>query len=133
MSIPKIKTSFTTFDVGTIRKEKIETPFGALTHTWEYRPGSGAPFESEHWWKDFRSEFQAIRYWLEGTEVHLDAELWGQRLDRVGDDGIIPIILLPTPLKQFHWLAGQEKSPSPKTPYNNLLAFRDAAWKYGRL
>ncbi len=105
-----VLTSFTTFDAGTIRKEKIETPFGTLTQTWEYRPESGAPFESEHWWKDFESEYPAIRYWLEDTEVHLDADLWHRRVERVGDDGIIPVILLPTPLKQFHWLAGQEQA-----------------------
>jgi uroporphyrinogen-III decarboxylase len=106
----KILTSFTSFDGGTVRREKIETPFGTLTHTWEYRPESGAPFESEHWWKDFESEYRAVRYWLEDTEVQLNAETWRQRLDRVGDDGIIPVILLPTPLKQFHWLAGQENA-----------------------
>jgi hypothetical protein len=105
----KVLTSFTTFDGGTIRKEKIETPFGVLAHTWEYRADSGAPFESEHWWKDF-AEYRAIRYWLEDTEIHLDAELWRQRHARVGDGGIIPVILLPTPLKQFHWLAGQEQA-----------------------
>ena len=105
-----VLTSFATFDAGTIRKERIETPFGTLTQTWEYRPESGAPFESEHWWKDFEAELPAIRYWLEDTEVHLDTDLWSQRIERVGQDGIIPIILLPTPLKQFHWLAGQEQA-----------------------
>jgi hypothetical protein len=103
----ELKASFTTFDKGTIRKERIETPHGPLTHTWEYRAESGAPFESEHWWKDFAAEYDAIRYWLADSEWHLDAEALRTGLQRVGDDGLILFQLLPTPLKQFHWLAGQ--------------------------
>ena len=31
------------------------------------------------------------------------------------------------------FLFGSSCNTSPMTPYGNLLAFRDAAWKYGRL
>jgi hypothetical protein len=99
--------SFTTFDQGLIRKERLETPFGALTHTWEYQVESGAPFEAEHWWKNFDAEYAAVRYWLEHTEWHLDPAAVRAGLDNVGDDGLIIFQLPPSPLKQFHWLAGQ--------------------------
>ena len=102
----RLWTSFAAFDKGTIRRERIVTPFGALTHTWEYRPESGAPFESEHWWKDF-SEYPAIRYWLDDTEWHPEMDALRAGIKRLGDDGTFIYQLLPSPLKQFHWLAGQ--------------------------
>lgn len=101
------QASFTTFDGGIVRKEQVETPHGTLAHAWEYRAETGAPFEVEHWWKDFDSEFGAIRYWMENTEWHLDAEAQRAGLENVGEDGLIIFQLLPSPLKQFHWLAGQ--------------------------
>jgi hypothetical protein len=99
--------SFTTFDEGLIRKDRLETPMGALTHTWEYRAETGAPFEAERWWKNFDLEYSAVRFWLEHTEWHLDAGALRAGLDNVGDDGLIIFQLMPSPLKQFHWLAGQ--------------------------
>jgi hypothetical protein len=100
-------TSFVTFDKGLIRKERLETPGGVLTHVWEYRAESGAPFEAEHWWKDFDAEYPAVHSWMENTEWHLDARALRAGLDNVGEDGLIIFQLLPSPLKQFHWLAGQ--------------------------
>jgi hypothetical protein len=99
--------SFTTFDQGLVRQERLETPYGALTHTWEYRVESGAPFEAEHWWKDFDSEYPAIRHWQENTVWPPDPAALRAGLDNVGEDGLIIFQLLPSPLKQFHWLAGQ--------------------------
>jgi len=99
--------SFTTFDKGLIRKERLETPVGVLTHTWEYRAESGAPFEAEHWWKDFDRDYPAVRFWMENTEWHLDAGALRAGLENVGEDGLIIFQLMPSPLKQFHWLAGQ--------------------------
>jgi len=96
-----------TFGGGIIRDEQIETPYGTLTHRWEYRAETGAPFETLHWWKEFDAEYAAVRYWLEHTEWHLDAEALAAGLANVGDDGTIIFQLLPSPLKQFHWLAGQ--------------------------
>ncbi|NOZ50036.1 MAG: hypothetical protein GXP37_08335 [Chloroflexi bacterium] len=101
---------FASFEGGPIRKERIGTPYGPLTHTWEYREDAGAPFESEHWWKDFDSEYAAIRYWLEDTETQCDSEALQAGLSNVGEDGTILLQLLPTPLKKFHWLAGQEQA-----------------------
>ena len=96
-----------TFAGGVIRHERIDTPYGALTHTWEYQAGTGAPFETAHWWKDFDSEYPAVRYWLEHSAWHLDAGALRLGLANVGEDGTIIFQLLPSPLKQFHWLAGQ--------------------------
>ncbi len=102
--------SFTTFDEGLIREDRIETPHGVLNHIWEYREASGAPFESKHWFEDFESEYSAIRFLLEDTEIELKRELLANNLAKIGEDGVILLQLLPTPLKQFHWLAGQEKA-----------------------
>ena len=99
--------SFSAFDKGLIRKERLETPAGVLTHTWEYRAESGAPFEVEHWWKDFESEYPAVRHWMANTEWPVEAEALRAGLNNVGEDGLIIFQLLPSPLKQFHWLAGQ--------------------------
>jgi hypothetical protein len=99
--------SFANFEEGTLRRERIETPFGLLTHAWEYRPESGAPFELEHWWKDFDREYAAVRHWLSDTDWQCDDQALRAGLDRIGNDGTLIFQLLPSPLKQFHWLAGQ--------------------------
>jgi hypothetical protein len=100
-------SSFATFEGGNIRREKLATPHGVLTHTWEYAEDGGAPFESEHWWKDFDAEYAAVRDWITDASWRLDPDALQSGLQRVGDDGTILFQLLPTPLKQFHWLAGQ--------------------------
>ncbi|MCP4166337.1 MAG: hypothetical protein GY759_10640 [Chloroflexi bacterium] len=102
--------SFTTFDAGLIRKDRIETPHGVLSHVWEYRETSGAPFESKHWFEDFESEYPAIRFLLENIDIELKRDLLANNVAKIGEDGVILLQLLPTPLKQFHWLAGQEKA-----------------------
>jgi uroporphyrinogen-III decarboxylase len=48
-----------------------------------------------------------VRYWLEYTKWRLDAGALAAGLANVGNDGTIIFQLLPSPLKQFHWLAGQ--------------------------
>jgi len=99
-------TSFTTFEGGNIRRERIETPHGVLSQVWKYEPSAGAPFEAEHWWKDFERELPAVRAWLADARWELDRDALRQGLARVGDEGIILFQLPPTPLKKFHWLAG---------------------------
>jgi hypothetical protein len=102
--------SFTTFDHGLIRRDRVETPFGTLSHVWEYREDTGAPFESKHWFEDFETEHAAVRFLLQNTEYTLDRDLLRANLNKIGDDGVILLQLLPSPLKQFHWLAGQERA-----------------------
>lgn len=103
-------TSFTRFDGGNIRQETLTTPHGVLTHAWQYEAQTGAPFESEHWWKNCEQDYPAIRAWLEDTNFQLDHAKLQQNLASIGDDGIMLLQLLPTPLKKFHWLAGQEQA-----------------------
>ncbi|MCX6997464.1 MAG: hypothetical protein NTV49_10350 [Kiritimatiellaeota bacterium] len=103
-------TSFTSFEGGNIRNETLETPHGALTHIWKYEPRTGAPFEVEHWWKDFDHDFSAVRAWLEDADGRLDREALARGLANVGDDGIVLFQLPPTPLKKFFWLAGPEQA-----------------------
>jgi hypothetical protein len=100
-------TSFVSFDGGPIRKDSISTPFGTLTHTWEYRRETGAPFESEHWWEDFSAEYAAVRHWMMNTDWKPDLAALQSGMERMGEDGTVIFQLLPSPLKQFHWLAGQ--------------------------
>jgi len=83
---------------------------GTLTHEWKYQAETGAPFETEHWWKDFDAEYKLIRYWMEDTEWNYDQSALEEGLARIGKDGTIIFQLLPSPLKQFHWLAGQENA-----------------------
>ena len=96
-----------TFAGGIIRRESIQTPFGTLARAWEYRAETGAPFETAHWWKDFDTEYAAVRHWLKHTDWRLDREALRAGLANVGEEGTIIFELLPSPLKQFHWLAGQ--------------------------
>jgi hypothetical protein len=100
-------TSFVSFDHGPVRRDAISTPLGTLTHTWEYRAETGAPFELEHWWTDFEAELPAVRYWMEDTDWLPDLDALNDGLARIGEDGTVIFQLLPSPLKQFHWLAGQ--------------------------
>jgi hypothetical protein len=103
-------TSFTTFEGGNLRRERLETPHGPLTHTWKYEPETGAPFEAKHWWTDFDREFPAVHAWLQDGAWTLDRAALRRGLANVGDDGIVLCQLLPTPLKKFHWLAGPESA-----------------------
>ena len=103
-------TSFGDFTAGPVRKETIETPHGTLSHTWIYEDETGAPFEAEHWWKSFERDYAAVRVWIEDTEWTVDRAALCRGLERVGDDGVIALMLPPSPLKQFHWLAGAEEA-----------------------
>jgi hypothetical protein len=103
-------TSFTSFEGGNIRNETLETPHGTLTHTWKYEARSGAPFEVEHWWKDFERDHPAVQAWLEDADWRLDPGAIARGLANVGNDGIVLFQLPPTPLKKFFWLAGPEQT-----------------------
>lgn len=105
----RLWSSFTQFEGRALKLERIGTPAGTLTHAWEYQRETGAPFEREHWWKEW-SEYAAIRYWMEHTDRQPDLALLRQNLKLIGDDGTILLQLLETPLKKFHWLAGQEQA-----------------------
>ena len=100
-------TSFVDFQGGPIRRERVETPQGTLTHVWQYAPQAAAPFEAEHWWKDFEGEYAAVRAWMLDRRFHSGP---GRLAARAGQDRrrrrCCSLQLLPTPLKQFHWLAG---------------------------
>ena len=105
---PSLWTSFVDFGGWSIRRDRVETPHGLLTHTWRYQPEAGAPFEAEHWWKDFSRDYHSVRAWLLARRFEVDFDALRRGLDKVGDDGVILLQLLPSPLKLFHWLAGQE-------------------------
>ena len=105
---PTLWTSFVDFGGQSIRRDRVETPHGALTHTWRYVPEAGAPFEAEHWWKDFDRDYTAVRAWMLDRQFEVNLDGLRRGLAKIGDDGVILMQLLPTPLKQFHWLAGQE-------------------------
>jgi len=103
-------TSFADFTGGPLRKETIATPHGTLSHTWVYQEHTGAPFEAEHWWKRFEQDYAAVRAWIEDTTWTIDRAALSRGLKRVGTGGVIAFMLPPSPLKQFHWLAGPEQA-----------------------
>ena len=105
----RLWSSFTWFEGRSLKHERIGTPFGTLSHTWEYQRKTGAPFEREHWWKDW-PEYAAVRYWMEHTDTRVDLALLRRNLEFIGDDGTVLLQLLESPLKKFHWLAGQEQA-----------------------
>ena len=100
-------TSFVDFAAGPIRRERIETLQGTLTQVWQFSSQSQAPFEAEHWWKDFDREYPAIRAWMQDRQFTIDRAALHRGLTNIGDAGLVMLQLLPSPLKQFHWLAGQ--------------------------
>jgi len=107
---PPAWTSFAAFPGGPVRKETIKTPQGMLSHTWIYEEETGAPFEVEHWWKDFKRDYPAVRAWMKDTRWTIDRPALREGLRRIGEDGVIAFMLPPSPLKQFHWLAGPEQA-----------------------
>ncbi len=105
----RVWAGFTWFEQFSMRRERVATPFGTLTHTWQYERETGAPFEKERWWKTW-DEYAAIRYLVEHTVTRPDLTALKRGMDLIGDDGTVIFQLLETPLKKFHWLAGQENA-----------------------
>lgn len=103
----RVWASFLWFDGKSLKRETLKTPAGTLTHLWEYQSEAGAPFEREHWWKNW-DEYPVVRSWLENTDFYPDLPVLENGLGLIGEDGIVLFQLLETPLKKFHWLAGQE-------------------------
>jgi hypothetical protein len=103
-------TAFNIYPPGrSVRRRRFATPHGALTHTWTLSEQAGADFESEYWWKDW-GQYKAVRFLLESREYTFDADDFRRWVERVGDDGLVMTHVTCSPLKQFHWLAGQENA-----------------------
>jgi len=98
------------FTEGTVFREKWPTPHGAITRAWTYREMDGTAVETELLLKNFDSDYEAIRYWLEHRQISIDFARFHQGLEEVGDDGLVPVYLSSTPLKQMHWLARQDNA-----------------------
>ena len=92
-----------------VRRRKLVTPHGTLTHTWTLTEESGADFESEFWWKDW-DQYEAVRFLLETREYVFDEAEFQSWVDRLGDDGVMMVHLTQSSLKTFHWLAGAENA-----------------------
>ena len=193
-------TSFADFELGPIRRERIETPHGTLTHVWEYPAHARASFEAEHWWKDFDSLFnspalfrefclpvmrraagrihargkymfahacgrlKALAPWileagLDCVEGQAHPPLGDWRLDETRALSERLIVCGGMTAREQEWTApeavaridrhvrdlfaslGDKRrflfasgcNSSPQMPFENLIAFRDAALKYGPL
>ena len=98
------------FTDGLVFKEKWSTPHGDLAHEWTYREMDGSALETGHIVEpeEFGAHLEAVRYWLEHREVSIDFDRWRRGLDEVGEDGLVPVYLAGTPLKQMHWIARQD-------------------------
>jgi hypothetical protein len=110
---PFVEPMVTAFNIypphTSIRRRRLETPYGPLRQQWTLSEHAGADFESEYWWKEW-SEYPAIRFLMESREYSFDAAEFGNWVRRVGDDGIVMVHLTQSPLKTFHWLAGAENA-----------------------
>jgi hypothetical protein len=98
------------FTGGASFQERWETPYGPLSHEWVYREYDGTALETHHMLEDFDSQYPAILYWMERMQIKANRELFERGLKEVGEDGLVPIYLLGTPLKQIHWLARQDRA-----------------------
>lgn len=105
-----VTTAFNVYPSGrdTCRRS-IATPYGTLSETWVYSRDSGADFCTEFLWKRW-DEYAAVRYLLESREYVLDHDLFLYWDRLIGDDGLPMVHLTQTPLKTFHWLAGQQNA-----------------------
>ena len=88
------------------RLRRWNTPYGTLTQTWEYSPDALTDFENEYLWKDFETEYDAVRCIVEARDFRFDGERWAEWVARIGDDGLPMLKINETPLKALHWLAG---------------------------
>jgi len=88
------------------RHSRFVTPYGTLSQTWTLSLEAGADFISEYWWKEW-SEFKAVRFMLESTVYEFDFAEFSRWVRLVGDDGVMMAHITYSPLKMFHWLAGQ--------------------------
>jgi hypothetical protein len=90
-------------------RQAFVTPHGTLTQRWTLSPETGADFETEHWWKDWR-EYPAVRYMLESRAFELDEARFNRWVRAVGTDGVMMLNLSHSPLKALHWLAGPQNA-----------------------
>jgi len=92
------------------RRRRWTTPYGELTQTWEYSPEALTDFEAEYLWKDFETQYEAIRYVVEARDYTFDGAQWAEWVARIGDDGLPMLKINETPLKALHWLAGPQNA-----------------------
>lgn len=98
------------FTDGLVFKEKWSTPHGVLSHEWTYREMDGTAVETGRILEDddFAAHYEAIRYWLQRRTISIDFARFRRGLEEAGEDGLVPVYLSSTPLKQMHWLARQD-------------------------
>ena len=107
----ELVTGFNTYPPGKVgQRQEFETPYGTLSQQWVFRAEAGTDFEAEHWWKDYDSEYDAIRFMLEAKDYEFDYELFAKWVKQLGEDGVVMLQINESPLKMLHWLAGQEKA-----------------------
>lgn len=86
----------------------VETPYGVLKAISQFQPASFTSYEREHFWKDFERDYPAVKYWIEHTDFHFDAEKYARAAARIGDAGIAIVPAQQSPLKRIFNLAGPE-------------------------
>lgn len=80
------------------------TPYGTLSERWEFIHSTHSWGPKEHLLKDYK-DLKAFRYVYEHTEYKPDYALAEQRIERVGDNGIVVVY-------------------TPKTPFMELVALK---------
>lgn len=86
----------------------FETPHGTLSSVEQFQPESHTTFVRQYPWRDFESEYAAVRYLIEQTEYHFDAAAFARARAQVGDDGVVIVGAQQAPIKRIFNLAGAE-------------------------
>lgn len=90
-------------------RQKFVSPYGTLTQTWILSRKACADFVAEFWWKTWE-DYPAVCFMLETCEYVFDAAEFHRWVERVDENGVVMIHITQSPLKTFHWLAGQENA-----------------------
>ncbi len=91
-------------------RTRVCTPHGTLTSDSVFQPESHTCYERDYFWKDFKRDLPAVKYWVEHGDYHFDAERYREAEQRVGEDGLVIAYAQETPLKKLINLAGAQNA-----------------------
>ena len=87
---------------------QIHTPHGDLELGYAWKQESATTFEQGWLWRDFDTQYQAVKYFCENEHFHFDTDAYLKAEKEAGDTGIPMVLITQTPLKLMHLLAGPE-------------------------
>lgn len=87
---------------GSRRRITYHTPKGDLSEEFHFDEEGCTLVQSEHLFKDFGSEYEAWKAWLQDRELVFEPESFHGLESRVGDDGLVMVGETFCPLKMLH-------------------------------